>query len=332
MYSCSLRAPYVARPSTDIPIGVCQDGKWEPFLRTMALTLDEFRNKVQKHDLRSELFEFISPPLIEKYPVLALSDQRLLVPWAPFVASRLCYGIYDILKETHGNDFTQAFGDVFQAYVAKILELICEAKGLQLIRDRDLDRSEEQPDFAIADGDRLIPIEVKAVEDDVYLNSGRLVTAALTTLGKAAQQCDALWGRYLAGRESVLPEGLQTCIPAIVTWRPFFWANTHFYRETVFRPRITHEPLLKTCQTINVADFEGLAAIVLNSPRGFGELLARKTETNPEDDWRAFIGEVFREEAIPRERFAIPGVTDRFKSLVRSLEDALQDSGSPGKT
>jgi hypothetical protein len=126
------------------------------------------------------------------------------------------------------------------------------------------------------DGDCLIVIEVKAVEDRLYLDSGRLVSSTQDTLGKAAQQCDALWGRYLDGREPVFPSGLNTCIPVIVTWRPFFWANDRFYREAVFAPKISHESLLQTCQTINIRDFEDLVATVLNSRRELGELLSIK--------------------------------------------------------
>lgn len=326
LYSCSLKEPYITWPQTDIPLDVCKEGTWEAFLCTIALTFDKFRSKLEQFDLRSELFEFASPPLLEKYPVLILSGQRLLVPWAPFVASRLCYGIYDILKESHGNDFTQAFGEVFQSYVGRLLQLVCEANGLQLIRDRELSRDEEQPDFAIVDGDCLIVIEVKAVEDRLYLDSGRLASSTQDTLGKAAQQCDALWGRYLEGREPVFPSGLNTCIPVIVTWRPFFWANDRFYREAVFAPKFSHESLVQTCQTINIRDFEDLVATVLNSRREFGELLSIKSRSKPEDDWRGFIVEILGKETISKENFVIPGVTDRFDVLLKQLIEALRSS------
>ena len=170
---------------------------WNKFQTLVRVDFVGFSRLCAQLDHRSYLYEMFSAPVLLRAPIVRLPSGRSIVPWPMFLLHRLCFGPYDILKDTMGSDFTDAFGIAFQNYVARILEILRVRIQQEYLRDKDATAPGKTPDFFIPDkpSGRLLCIEAKANEDVPVVKKSALINIGRRVLGKAVCQCHDLWQR-----------------------------------------------------------------------------------------------------------------------------------------
>jgi hypothetical protein len=305
---------------------------WRNFQRLVRVDFAAFRRLCAKFDLESHLYEMFSAPVLLRAPILLLPSGRNIVPWPKFLLHRLCFGPYDILKDSLGSKFTDAFGTAFQNYVARILELLRVRVQQDYSHDKDATGPGKTPDFFIVDetAGTLLCIEAKANEDVLVIKKTTLLNTARPILGKAVCQCYDLWQRARQGQEQRIPKDLPACIPLIVTLRSFFFANREFYRNNVVlserngRDERTFKMCVDNYQVLDIESFENLAKICLATNRSFLQIVQEKIRSAKEDDWSSFLNDKINEaEAAGVWNNHLHGITEKCEALFDELEKSL---------
>jgi hypothetical protein len=276
---------------------------WNNFQSLIRVDFAGFRNLCAQLDLRSDLYEMFSAPVLLRAPVLQLPSGKNIVPWPMFLLHRLCFGPYDILKDSMGSEFTDPFGVAFQNYVARILEVLRKRIQQEYLREKDVTGPGKAPDFFIPDksSGTLLCIEAKANEDVLVLDKNLLLKIARQVLGKAVCQCHDLWQRALAGQEAKIPKDLPLCVPLIVTFRSFHFANGKFYRDNVVlserngRDEATFQICVDNYQILDIRCFENLAKICVATNRSVLSIVQEKVQNAKGDEWSAFLTNKIKE-------------------------------------
>lgn len=307
---------------------------WNNFQALVRVDFAGFRDLCDQLDLRSELYEMFSAPVLLRAPILQLPSGKNIVPWPMFLLHRLCFGPYDILKDGLGSTFTDAFGTVFQNYVARILEVLRERTQQEYLREKDATGPGKTPDFFIPDksSGTLLCIEAKANEDVLVLNKNLLLKIARSVLGKAVCQCHDLWQRALAGQEPRIPGDLPLCVPLIVTFRPFCFANGEFYRRNAVlaerngRDEATFQICVDNYQVLDIRCFESLAKICLATNRSVLSIVQEKIQNAKEDEWSGFLASKINEaHASGVWKDSLDEITDKCNALFDEIERSITD-------
>jgi len=307
---------------------------WNNFLSLVRVDFAGFRNLCNQLDLRSELYEMFSAPVLLRAPILRLPSGRNIVPWPMFLLHRLCFGPYDILKDALGSEFTDAFGIAFQNYVARILEVLRKRIGQEYFREKDATGPGKTPDFFIPDksSGTLLCIEAKANEDVLVVKKRALLNTARPVLGKAVCQCHDLWQRAREGKEENIPKDLGLCVPLIITFRSFFFANGKFYRNNVVlserngRDEGTFQICVDNYQVLDVECFENLVKICLATNRSVLSIVQEKIQSVKEDDWSSFLNKKINEAQVAGVwKNNLNGITDKCNALFDELERSITD-------
>ena len=307
---------------------------WNNFQTLVRVDFVGFRKLCTQLDHRSYLYEMFSAPVLLRAPVLRLPSGKNIVPWPMFLLHRLCFGPYDILKDGLGSKFTDAFGTVFQNYVARILEILRVRIQQEYLRDKDATAPGKTPDFFIPDkaSGTLLCIEAKANEDVPVVKKSALLNIARRVLGKAVCQCYDLWQRAREGQEQGIPTDLPVCIPLIVTLRCFFFANTKFYRNNVVLPErngrdeATFQICVDNYQVLDIECFENLAKICLATNRSLLSVVQEKIQSVKEDEWSSFLNKKINEaQAGGVWKNNLNGITDKCNALFDELERSITD-------
>ena len=316
LYTQARTRLYISTKPPRLNLSLCSSDRWRTFLAHVALAPEAFAEKLKTaQDVTSALYAHANPPVLQIYPAIQFPSNIVAIPWPMFVAGRVCYGIYDILKASCGNSFTQNFGHTLQSYVERLLNVLSEHEQLAYHPDRELDRTEEQPDFVVVHGLTMMSVEVKAIEDRVYINRNTLIRDAHGTLGKAVNQCAKLWSRCQTKAEpSLSHQTFNLHLVLVVTWKPFFWANNSFYRQALERPE--WDSGSKRYQVICIKEFEALVALSLSTHRSICDLVAQKVVTVPCDSWGGFLAKIISESPFQP---SIPGITNQFEKLTSEL-------------
>jgi len=308
--------------------------EWNNFQTLVRVDFAGFRALCARLDLHSELYEMFSAPVLLRAPILQLPSGRNIVPWPMFLLHRLCFGPYDILKDDLGSEFTDAFGIAFQNYVAIVLENLRKSIGQEYFREKDTTRQGKIPDFFIPDksSGTLLCIEAKANEDKLVLNESTLLNTARPVLGKAVCQCHDLWQRAREGREKNIPNDLGLCIPLIITFRSFFFANTEFYRKNVVlseckgRDEGTFQICVDNYQILDISSFENLAKICVATNRSLLSIVQEKIRSVKEDEWSSFLNKKINEaqaDGVWKEN--LDGITDKCNALFDELQRSISN-------
>jgi hypothetical protein len=305
---------------------------WNKFLLLVRVDFAGFRNLCNETDLRSELYEMFSAPVLLRAPIIQLPSGKNIVPWPMFLLQRLCFGPYDILKDSMGSEFTDSFGIAFQNYISRILEVLKKRIGQEYFKEKDATQQGKVPDFFIVDesSGALLCIEVKANEDKLVLSESTLINTARPILGKAVCQCYDLWRRACEGKEKNIPKNLGLCIPLIVTFRSFFFANVEFYRKNVVlseckdREKETFQICVDNYQVLDVRCFEILAKVSLSLNRSLLSIVQEKIKSVREDEWSSFLNEKVQEsqtEGVWKDN--LDGITDECDALFDELQKSI---------
>lgn len=301
---------------------------WDKFWPLVCTSFAGFREACKEYDLRSELYEMFSAPIIERYPIIELPSSINIIPWPSFIVQRMCYGTYDILKDAFDNEFTQSFGFVFQNYIERLLKILHVKTGQVFFRDSDYGNNKPHPDFALpsADGCTIVCLEAKANEDKLILDKGTLIKTAQQIIGKAICQCHDFWVRCRNGEVNAISSAYKNCIPLVVTFRPFHFANFKFYRKNVFNPlqESRSEDSFRNCidtyQVIDIHSFENLIRLVACSGISLHAVLQKKNTESVEDDWLGFL---VKERKQLEDRDAYNDVLDEISQQFEKLYQEL---------
>jgi len=308
--------------------------EWNNFLALVRVDFAGFRDLCARLDLRSELYEMFSTPVLLRAPILRLPSGSNIVPWPMFLLHRLCFGPYDILKGALGSEFTEAFGIVFQNYIARILENLRRSIRQEYFREKDAIGPGKTPDFFITDkpSGTLLCIEAKANEDVLVVEKNALQNTARPILGKAVCQCHDLWQRACDGKEENIPINLGLCIPLIITFRSFFFANGEFYRKNVVlseckgRDEGTFQICVDNYQVLDIHCFENLARICVSTNRSLLSIIQEKIRSVKEDEWSSFLNKKIEEaqtEGVWNDN--LDGITEKCKALFEELGRSISD-------
>lgn len=251
-----------------------------------------------------------------------------------FLLHRLCFGPYDILKEALGSEFTDTFGISFQNYVARILEVLRKRTGQEFFMEKDATRLGKTPDFFIPDkpSGTLLCIEAKANEDVLVVKRSALLNATRPILGKAVCQCHDLWQRACEGKEENIPKDLGLCIPIVITFRSFFFANGEFYRKNVVlserngRNEDTFQVCVENYQVLDIHCFENLARICLSTNRSLLSIIQEKIRSVKEDEWSSFLNKKIEEaqtEGVWNNN--LDGITEKCNTLFDELQRSISN-------
>ena len=328
--NCLFIERYLIKPE---PI-VFEKDKWVKLWPLVCKTFSGFCQACKKYDLRSDLYEMYSAPIIERYPIVELPSGKNIIPWPQFILNRLCYGPYDILKDVLGNEFTGLFGIVFQNYIERLLNILRDKTDQTFLSDRDYGKSEKQPDFVLPSSvyDTLMCIEAKGNEDSLILDKEKLADIVQPVIGKAVCQCHDLWVRTQQDQVESIKENHKNCTPLVVTFKSFDFANSKFYRQEVVGPmrnercQESFSHCVNRYQVLDIRSFERLISIAICSCVSLHEILEKKNTQGLEDDWCGFLAEQYKNlEDKTAYSHALEGISKEFEKLYQELTDKCKN-------
>ncbi len=131
------------------------------FLRVASATRDSFRDFAQQHAapvFRDKAYEF--NPLL-RYPIVDI-ESKLRVPYPELIAYAATRGLYFLLSDKLGSNFSRAFGDSFEMYVREQSERkFGGAAVLTEEMERSLGWEQKNNDLTLIIGDTAILLECK---------------------------------------------------------------------------------------------------------------------------------------------------------------------------
>jgi len=110
----------------------CRPETWEPFLKRVARTRDEFRSCCNRPEYRvkdSLFVPFEFNPLY-RFPVLDVGGSRFVAVDPELVLKRATWGLFFDMFERDGTSFSRRFGDVFERLVGEMLQSVVAKQSL----------------------------------------------------------------------------------------------------------------------------------------------------------------------------------------------------------
>lgn len=302
--------------------------KIDYLLRYVKSNFNEFRQRVSITDLHGDVFEKFSSPVLEKYPLIQLDIDSFIAPWPYFLVNRLCFGPYHTLKEGYGQEFTDKFGKRFQTYIEELLTIMRNSHDVTWFPERELECPGKCPDFAILAGSDMLMIECKGIEEAIpYIDKDRLKIDEGKKLGNAVSQCFEFHEDVKKGLVPQITQDIQNCYCLVVTYRRFFFANTKFYKQEVIietqkknRDNLNFKKFAEQCQIVDIKGFERLIALCCGSKQPLTEILQRKIETEPADEFDNYLIKG-NEQYIAK---GIPEIGGKFRSFAKEIMDTIQ--------
>ena len=298
-------------------------------LKYVKSNFEEFRQRVSKIDLRGDLFEKFSAPVLEKYPLLQLDIDSFIAPWPHFFTNRLCFGPYHILKENCGQEFTEKFGERFQTYIEELLRIMSNTRNITWFPERELECPGKCPDFVILAGTDMLMVECKGIEEAIpYIDKDRLKIDEGKKLGNAVSQCFEFSNDVKKGLVPKITQDIENSYCLVVTYRRFFLANTQFYRQEVIKDtqkKYKDDPgfqeFVEQHQIIDIKGFERLIALHCWSEQSIIDIVSRKIGDKPTDEFDTYLVTRENKQYIAK---GIPDIGGKFRSFAKELMDTIQ--------
>lgn len=223
----------------------CRPEAWEPFLRRVSCTRDEFRAFCHRPEYRVEdplflTFEF-NP--IHRFPLLDAGGRRFIGVDPDLILKRTTWGLFFDLFERDRILFSHRFGDLFDRLVGDLLlsviprPLLWSDAELRSARGRPGSKHEpKRGDWAYKGAEYTVLFECKALRPSLKLLHygspeaveelrGRVVSALEQVITQAHGMQQGAWA------EEGLTPSPAVCV--LVSYGRFYAVNLPFFRDRV---------------------------------------------------------------------------------------------------
>jgi hypothetical protein len=237
------------RKAREQGIKLPSEGKLLSVLDRLSADPTQLRNIYRRHqttDARFAIYNlnplFLHPlvrPWRQKKHV-AMDDDRMIAPIPDLVVLKNSTGIFYEMFNRYGIDFSNYFGDVFEAYVGQVLEhcgTSIKVISEQTIRKTYPTSKGKVPDWVVVDGSSAILVECKATRFSraaVSTGDESAVRESLKQLTKGLRQLADFRHACLTkapGLEVV--HSASSFVPLLITLEPLYLINSLFFREYV---------------------------------------------------------------------------------------------------
>jgi len=320
--------PFCRGNVSNSKLDVARGEKLEALLLLLKSNFKEFRARVEESDLRSDLFEQFSPPVIEKKPIVQLDVDKFVTPWPHFFVNRICFGPYHILKRKYGEKFTSLFGKRFQVYVETLLSKLYSEGSPAFLPERKINFLGKKPDFVIVCNSEALLIECKAIEEATpYIDKDRLKIVEGKKLGEAVVQCFEFGEKLLSNEIVSITEPVKKCYCLVVTYRRFFFANGPFYRSEVILEYPKHllgnggfKKFVDEYQIVDIKGFERLVAISMWSGKHLVDIIKQKIRDDLTSEFDLYLVTDQNSEYL---RKGIPDIGDKFRRSAEEIKRSI---------
>lgn len=301
------RARYLANVRTATKI---RDRLWP----LVAKPLDEYRAALQDEwDRATGAARWAAMRTFSQFPMIELPNGPIVAVSRRLLRDRVTHGIYWILANNlagrERDDFTNFFGQVFEAYVCRSLTRAA-GQGFRWGVEYDGADKGKRPEGALVTPRSVALVEAKARR--LLLNvreiggEAELRTAVEPGLDQAAQQ---LVTAVDAGRRGAIT-GIKTgedtrYYPVIVTYEPLpaHPLALRLYEEIVHRGERLRGGTIKPVTLLNTRDVESIEAIVQDGAAWPDFLTRKHTERHVDDSFHNYVyracgGEIPRNEYL----------------------------------
>jgi hypothetical protein len=237
------------RKAREQGIRLPSEGKMLSVLDRLSADPTQLRNAYRKYqttDARFAIYNFnplFLHPLVRPWRQkkhVPMDDDRMIAPIPDLVVLKNSIGIFYEMFNRYGVDFSNYFGDVFEAYVGQVLEHC--GTSIRVISERTIRKTYpsskgKAPDWVIIDGSSAILVECKAT---------RFSRAAVSTgdeyaVGESLKQLTKGLRQLADFRQACLTKapGLEVLhssssfVPLLITLEPLYLINSVFFREYV---------------------------------------------------------------------------------------------------
>ena len=224
-------------------ISWCTPQAWEPFLRRVSCTRDDFRACHIRPEYRVEdplFLPYEFNPLL-RYPILDVGGQRFIAVDPDLVAKRVTWGLYFDLFERYRTDFSRRFGDVLDRLIGDLLQSVVPKDSLWSDAEKKETRGKHKQkrkrgDWAFKGADYTVRFEGKALRPSLKLRHYG-----------SQEYVDELRERVVSGLEQVIDqaqsmqqgawvdEGLapSPVLCVLITYERFYSVNMTPFRKRV---------------------------------------------------------------------------------------------------
>lgn len=138
------------------------------FFSLIALSVEKTRVFFERHyeNTDDKLLQLTEQTPLKQYPFLQVEERYYC--YSPYVLQeKIKHAIYDVLKEAHGNEFTQIFGVLFEDYICRLMNEI-NITFIPEARLKEIFRNKRVCDAVIELDNALVLVEIKGVAMHPY--------------------------------------------------------------------------------------------------------------------------------------------------------------------
>lgn len=315
------------------PLG-CSEETLESFFRLVSLSAEETREFFERHyeNTEDKLLQLTEQTPLKQYPFLNIEDKYFC--YSPYVLQeKIKHAIYDILKETHRDKFTQAFGVLFENYIYRLMD----ENKIYYISETQLKyifKNKRVCDAVLELDDALVFIEIKGVEMHPYAKinpTNAFLTQQLkTNIVKSFEQI-----YEVANLLNTTEEGRdilkgREIFAIVVTYKEMYLSDGQdLWDEFLAEPLqeyvasknldLTHIPL-KNILFASVRSFEELVKVVIANGNIISQVLKKAVEENSDPKTKKYLFEMHLDSY---KQSPIPFLEEVFDNVTGELEAKL---------
>jgi hypothetical protein len=286
--------------------------KIDRFLELFSLTKGDVKdfksNIVNKIGGAHALFydTYLQGVFLDK-PLLKLEDDNYLAVHRELMMRKVLEGLFDICKKEIPSDFGVEFGESFERYTRKIIDLF--NKKCDVYTEKQLRQFTDKKicDYVLIYEDFIFLIECKGIEYSAYIssenamkgdNSSKKISTGFEQITSAARQV----------KENVFIDLLgdirgKKIIASVITYKQLYQANSGWYFEKVLSPLFEKKDVdinlfdLKP-QIVSVMELEKIFKTSEDTNKSIYDLFSEKISKGDflTGDWISYIDE---KEGIP---------------------------------
>lgn len=252
----------------------CTPQRWEPFLRRVSCTRDEFRAFCARPEYQVEApsfraFEF-NP--IRRFPVVDVGGQRLIAVAPELVTKRVTWGLFFDLFERHRTDFSRRFGDVFDRLVGDLLLSVCprnllwsDAEWKESLGRKPPKQLPKRGDWAYKGAEHTVLFECKALRPSLKLlhyGSNEAVEELRGRVVEALEQVVVQAHAMQSGKWRDAGLGPSSVVCVLLSYGRFYSVNLPFFRDRVRKSLSDRGYAVPPFVVLSVEEFDTVIRLV----------------------------------------------------------------------